>query len=251
MISYRKLNAVIIDDDQNSIDLMRSVISNFVDEIEITGTFTNPVEASKYLNAGLPDILFVDIEMPELDGISLVKLLDPGLDCMVVFVTGHSEHAIEAMQVGARGYLLKPVSPNNLREVVTSLLKQFDNSDLLKSGQMFNKLLVKKLDSLTVLDINDILYFEADRAYTTIYSVTEDPIRSSKPLGTYKKVLAGYTNFMEVNRSVLLNLNHLRSINKEEEHSVVVMKNGNKLKLSNRNSYSLIQVLEKLVPHNI
>lgn len=244
-----KLTAAIVDDDFSSSALLNSIITDFIPELEVTQIFNDAQKAATHLTKQLPDILFVDVEMPVMDGISLVKLLDPGLECMVVFVTGHADYAIDAIKLGAREFLLKPITANSVKDAIQNLLKRRIEQEEVKPNRLGNKILIKKLDRISILDLDNVVYFEADRAYTVIYLMNDEPIRSSKPLGIYKKALLLNSNFIEINRSIIINLNHVKNLVKEKDKSLILLGNGGRLKISNRTSYALIQSIEKMIPH--
>lgn len=249
-LNSRTFKAVIVEDDATSIELLKTIVDEFVPNVTIEATFGDPNKAATYLVRNMPDILFVDVEMPGFDGLELVRLLKPTNDCMVVFVTGHKHYAIDALKLGAKDYLLKPITPSSVKQVVDRIAESLVEKESTVSVGLENKMLVRKLDRVSVINLDTITYLEAEGAYTMIYFLNEEPVKSSKALGIYKKGLEGNPNFVEINRSILLNLHHVKDVVREGKRSHVLLHNGFQMDISNRTAASLVQIIEEMMPKN-
>lgn len=248
MAFTKKLEAVIVEDDTTSIELMKSVIHEFIPNVEVKQTFDDPRAAASYLLKNPADLLFVDIEMPGFNGIELVKLLNPPKSTKVIFVTGHSEYAIDAIKLGAKDYVLKPITPGSLKEVVDKVALEFTHADEADTFSFDNRMLVRKLDRVSVIDIDTITYLEADGAYTMIYFDKDEPLRSSRALGIYKYGLEGNSKFIEITRSVILNIGFVTDVVRDGSRSYIVLSNGVRMDVSNRTAAGLVQAIENLMP---
>lgn len=117
------LNAVIVDDEIPVLNLLKMFLEK-TEQINIIRTFTNPSEALENMDEINPDIVFLDIEMPEMSGLELAShLIEKNDELMVVFVTGYNQYALEAFKVNALDYILKPVVPNTIQKCISRLIK--------------------------------------------------------------------------------------------------------------------------------
>lgn len=242
-----KLNTIIVDDDYSSGILLKSIIEEYIPELEVSEIYNEPSKAAGNLVKEMPDILFLDVEMPEFSGLDLVKLINPTNANNIVFITGHEKYAIEAIKLGVKYYLLKPITATHVKEVVSNILKQRILHEEQIRAQMSNKLLINRHDRASVVNIDEILYMEADGPYTEFHLTNGQQIRSSKSLGNYKKALQDKPNFIQVHRSVVLNFNHIREILKEDNNGVVVLTNDIRLDVSSSSSAKLIQNIHEIL----
>lgn len=123
-----RLRAVIADDERPARTFLRNALKKRPD-VEIVGEAENGVEAVRLIEAERPDVAFLDLQMPELDGLGVVRLIDRRRLPFVVFVTAYEEHAVKAFELNAVDYLLKPVSPERLGEAITRLHERLDRVD--------------------------------------------------------------------------------------------------------------------------
>jgi two-component system LytT family response regulator len=123
-----RLRAVIADDERPARAFLRNALKKRPD-VEIVGEAENGAEAVRLIEAERPDVAFLDLQMPELDGLSVVRLVDRRHMPFVVFVTAYEEHAVKAFEVNAVDYLLKPVSPERLAEAIARLQERLDRVD--------------------------------------------------------------------------------------------------------------------------
>lgn len=127
----KRFTAVIIDDELNAVKAMKSMIEHYCKQIEIIGEYTNSLDGLAFILGNKPDIIFLDIEMPLMNGFELVKKIN-GQNSRVIFTTAYNEYAINAIKVNALDYLLKPIHPSDLLEAVGKIEKvqesaQFSN----------------------------------------------------------------------------------------------------------------------------
>lgn len=249
-LPMKKMKAVIVEDDFTSIELLKTIIADFIPNLIVDASFEDPNKAASYLVKNMPDLLFVDIEMPGFNGLDLVRLLKPSKSCNIVFVTGHKDYAIEALKLGAKDYLLKPLTPSSVKQVVDNIIGSVVEEESIPSIGLENKMLIRKIDRVSVVDLNAVTYLEAEGAYTNVYFLNEEPMKSSKALGIYKKGLEGNPNFVEINRSILLNLHHVKDVIREGSRSSVLLNNGFQMDVSNRTAAGLVQIIEELMPKN-
>jgi len=248
----KQFTAVIVDDEQLSVRLISQIIQDVAPEIRTKATFTNPLEAAKHLEGDMPDMLFIDMDMPELQGLELLKQLGGPGNTYVVSVTGHENFAVEALRSGVHDYLVKPITAAMVRETIDRFLGKKELESQTEAINLTDKILINRHDKTIVLNVNDILYIAADGPYTHFYTSNNDEIKSSKSLGYYKQLLEPYPKFASVHRSYLINFDKIKEIIKDDKESAVVMENGVTVsfdKASKSRLPNLINdVLMKLVP---
>lgn len=155
------VKAIIIDDEIIAIDLLSILLNNYKN-IEIVGKYTNPIKALEDIKETKPDIIFLDIEMEEINGIEIAnQLLDEGNNIDIVFITAYSKYAVEAFRVNAIDYLLKPIDKKQLEEAITRIdNKKKESFDILE-----NKAYINSLGSFALFDENkNILSWRTQKA---------------------------------------------------------------------------------------
>ena len=250
------MNAVIIDDSQNAIDTLKVKLQKHCPQVSVKATFTNPKEAIDTIGLFNPTIIFIDVEMPEIDGFEVVKQLK---DCkaFVIFVTAYNHYAIKAIRANAFDYLEKPVDVNQLKETITRIEDKLQKElpSTTTSDYLMQQLLqsVKQLqgqsaalsltfsEGVNVVKISEIIHLESLSNYTKFYLSDGEQIVTSKTMGEYEELLLK-NNFFRVHRSHIINLNHLRHFHKNND-AWVEMKDGSKIEVSDRKRKELTDKL--------
>ena len=158
---------IIIDDEQNAVELLKALLDN-ISEVQIEKTFTSPLEALKYLAINKINLIFLDIQMPELSGIDFAKkLIELNIKSSVVFITAHEQYILEALRVNAIDYLLKPVDIIELKETILRIIQRGKDeysdslSNFLKSNQR-RKLKFNTRNGFITFFEDEILFVKAD-----------------------------------------------------------------------------------------
>lgn len=244
---------VIIDDEANCRDDLRSLIEyKFKDRLRIAGMAESVREGAVLINATMPDVVFLDIRMPEEDGFQLFKKIDH-VGFEVVFTTSYEEYAIEAIKHAAFDYLLKPVDPKDLESFLNRFEQQSKNNSI--AGKI--KLLLAHLESgdetkilvslpvgkeYKVINARDIIYCKADVNYTEIHILDDSKFIVSKTLGKVEEILK-FPFFFRCHKSYLVNINHIDSYNKVDGY--IRMKNKELIYLADRRIEKFINLFGK------
>jgi two-component system LytT family response regulator len=220
------IRSIIIDDEEKSRKLLKNMLKEYCDEVEVI-TDVDSVDAGiKAINRHRPDLVFLDIVMPGGDGFSLLSRLKE-INFEVIFTTAYGEYAIKALRENALDYLLKPIDVEELQNAVQKARNIIKGSNKNLESTLGNKLarLLEKYHSLNIqadkmgiptenglifISINDIALCKAESNYTEIYFV--DTVKKeivSKTLKEFEKLLEPY-NFLRVHRSYLVNLNNIK-----------------------------------------
>ncbi|KDR93805.1 two component transcriptional regulator, LytTR family [Peptoclostridium litorale DSM 5388] len=200
------MNCIIVDDEYPAREELKYFIREFSD-IEILEEFDSPLEALKYIEKQNVDVIFLDISMPGLDGISLGRIISRFEEKpKIVFITAYREHAIDAFEIDAFDYILKPYS----KERIIGLLKKLQKSSAKASGESIEKITLWKDEKIIVLDIGDIYYCEASERNTIVHSKDESYIENTSISDFYKRLPKD--RFFRTHRSYIVNLDKIKEI---------------------------------------
>ena len=240
------LRVVIVDDEEPARALLREYIGR-AGGVEIVGECRNGFEAVKAVNDLKPDLLFLDIQMPKLNGFEVLELL--GRDVAVVFATAYDEHAIRAFEVNAVDYILKPVSPERVktaldrareRLVVRAPLPVAEIAAAARpAGQPASRIVVRQGPKVHVITADKLDFAEAQDDYVSLRSEGKSYLKQ-QTLGDLESSLDP-SRFVRIHRSYLLNLDRLARIDTEGgEPKAVLLHDGTRLPLS-RSGYGRLK----------
>ena len=211
------LTAVIVDDEPKAIQSLNWELSNFDQQIKVVNTFTNPDQALEYLKDNVPDCLFLDIQMPTMDGFQFLQKLD-NKNIAVIITTAYNEYAIKALKNDAIDYLLKPIDTDDLSltvekikrfkktfsaDVIEDILINFTNNNSKK------KITINTDGKLLFLNVDDILFAESDGNYSTIYMTDKQKILVTKKLKEVNLLLPEHL-FFRIHNSYIVNLSKIK-----------------------------------------
>lgn len=237
----RKIKAIIVDDEKHSVATLSWKLEKFCPDVEIVKTFTKAPEALKFLQKNPPDLLFLDIEMPRLDGFELLEELGPKIDFEVVFTTAYDEFGIRAVKVNALDYILKPVQNQELKAAIEKYkTKRKDNTaePLISKS---NRIALATKESIEFVEPKDIIFCSSDSNYTLIYLTNNRKKIISRTLKDVEEWLAPY-NFYRVHNSHLANLNHIKEFIRADG-GYLVLSNGKKLPVARNRKEDLLKIL--------
>lgn len=244
--------AIIIDDENRTRDLIAKMINSFGLDIEAISAADSVESGIKAIEEHKPDLVFLDIQMPDGTGFDLLRSID-NKKFDVIFITAHEEFAIKAIKFSALDYILKPVDPTELKAAVERALAslnsskedvQFEALNNNMQAQQKRRLVLKTQESVHVVDLEQIIRCEADRNYTSFFLTEGRKILVSKTLKEYETLLTGY-NFLRVQQSHLVNLDYVDRYDKGNGGSVV-MKDGSEVPLSPAKREIFFKILENL-----
>ena len=198
------LNCIIVDDEYPSIQELSYFIENF-SSIKISETFDDSIKALEYVQRNTVNVIFLDINMPKLDGLTFSKVINTlPVKPILVFITAYSEHALEAFEVSAFDYILKPYSQTRIADT----LRRLENSAVAKLH--IDRITLRKNEKLVVLDANDIYYCEAHKHEVNVYTKDEHFIVNSSISDFHKKLKQD--SFFRCHRSYIVNIDKITEI---------------------------------------
>jgi len=208
------IKILLVDDEPDALDLLECLLIN-KKGVAVIGKAVNKNEAIKKMIDLQPDVIFQDIQMGNINGLELVdEYRRHYFKGKIVFVTAYSQYAIDAIKKAAFDYLLKPVDIDELDELILRLLsEQFPNQD---NGQAkTEKIKIPTRTGFSLINMDNIVFCKANGNYTSITTMTGEPIITSMNLGMVKTKLSTAL-FFRLSRSVIINTNFLASVNKGE-----------------------------------
>ena len=246
------ISAIIIDDEEMVAKSLELMIRKYVSEIEVIGTTSNPHKAVDLVNELKPELIFLDVYMPGLDGFELLEQLS-FRNFHLVFTTAHEEFGLKALKQNAFDYLLKPVDLEELEKLVKRIKdKRRSNPenaiDLLMQvvqGQE-QKVALPLKDTIEYVLPREIICIEADRKYTTMGLRDGRTVQVSRSLKSFEQELCGKElDFLRVNNSFIININFvIRFVKKDKGH--IVMQNGKVVPLSKEKREEVLKLLKPL-----
>lgn len=204
-----KLKCAIVDDEPLALGLLESYVTK-TPFLELTGKYSSAVQAMKELPDKQADLIFLDIQMPELNGLEFSKMVPP--QTRIIFTTAFEQYALDGYKVNALDYLLKPISYNDFLQAANKAVQWFE---LLKQPQEeITSIFVKSDYKLIQIELDNILYIEGLKDYVKIYEEgTNHPVLSLMSMKSMEELLPA-SRFMRVHRSYIVQKSKIRVIDR-------------------------------------
>ncbi len=236
------IKTLIIEDEQKSVDVLIKIIEKNCPELKIIGTASGVGEGVEKINELKPDLVFLDITMPDGSGFDLLEKVQ-GHQFELIFATASNEHAVRAFKYSACDYLLKPIDVDELKNAVQRVLArknqspgmenlQFLIQQLKRSDDNFQKITLPTGNAYEIVNVKDIVRCEADGSYTYFFLTDKRKLMVSASLKHYEELLPE-SDFIRVHHHNLINMNHVIRFLKEDG-GYAVMTDGSKIEVSRR-----------------
>jgi len=242
--------AIIIDDESRGRQALRQKLESYCPTVSVVGEAANGPEGIGLIEAQGPDIVFLDIEMPGMNGFDMLQRLS-SRRFHLVFTTAYDQYAIRAIKYAALDYLLKPVDVEELQAAVARIGREREPNHvdirleaLLQnlSGTMpQRKIAVPTMDGLLFFDMSDIVFLKADSNYTSIHLLNRPPVVASRTLGDFEELLPTEL-FFRPHNSYLINLNHIKRYLKGDGGQVEMV-NGEYVDVSRRKKEEFLRII--------
>lgn len=247
------MRAIIIDDEKNALEMLEWMLQKYCPQLEIVATCDSPLEGLEKLKLLKPDLLFLDIEMPQLNGFDLLERLGPH-NADVIFTTAYNQFAIRAFKICALDYLLKPIDPDDLKAAVQKAEKKnskvsIDQLEMLLSYMKPEKPKSKRIaltasDHLIFVETEKIVYCESDSNYTIFFLVNGEKVMVSKTLKDVEEILEGM-DFYRIHASYLINMKHVTKFTRGDG-GYVVMSNNQHITVSRKKKDEFFDMFSKI-----
>jgi two-component system, LytTR family, response regulator len=235
------LKAIIVDDEFHGRENLKKIMETYCPEIEILGVADSVVNARNLVDRLRPDVVFLDINMPVLDGFDFLKEFDER-NFLVVFVSAHEEFGINAVKAGAADYLLKPINIKELKQTVKKLLSLQSKSSILNNKQNAEKIVLPSSNGFNVIAIDDIIRLEGDGCYTkVVIKDSKNPV-VSRTLKDFEETLPK-EKFFRIHKSHIINLKYIKDYSKVSGNYVTMI-DGSRIEISRRRAPEFIQKIK-------
>lgn len=238
------IKTIIIDDERDSTELLHLQLTQKCPQVEILGKYTSSPAGLKAIEKLQPDLVFLDIEMPIMNGFELLENIS-NLNFTVIFITAYDQFALKAFRFNALDYLVKPVETADLIDAVSKAERNIRTyhtqlSHLQKQlrGEPLTKIAVPDHHGVMFIDLSEILYAESNNNYTKLILVDGRQFTISKTLGDVQDVLEE-RNFLRIHRQYIVNLNKIKQFFRGEG-MYLIMDNGKNIPVARNQKDKLI-----------
>ncbi|MBZ5857173.1 LytR/AlgR family response regulator transcription factor [Flavihumibacter profundi] len=246
------IKAIIIDDEPNCCKTLSLLLNRYCPEVQVTGVFNNGKDALKAIETASPDLVFLDVEMPKMNGFEMLEQL-PAINFHLVFTTSYDQYALKAFRFSAIDYLLKPIDREELQNAVRKIVKRNEITGAEQLQVLFQKLhhpaasvskiALPTMEGLQMIPVNSIISCEANDNYTTLVLKGNKKLVVSITLKAVEDLLDDYS-FIRVHRSFLVNIDEVEKFVKADG-GYVVMSDGQHIYISKNKKEELLQKLLK------
>jgi two-component system LytT family response regulator len=248
------LKAVIVEDEKPSRDTLTGLLDLYCKNVEIVGVAESVLSGIYLIREQKPDIVFLDIQMPDGSGFKLLESLKE-INFDVIFTTAYDQFAIKAIRFSALDYLLKPIFPEDL---ITAVNKAEQNKNRKNKNENIEVLLenihkpenesprivLSTAEKINVVHVDEILRCESDNYYTVFFFTDGKKLMVSKTLKENEELLSAH-NFIRPHKSHLINVKYIKSYLKNE-NGMILMTDGSKVPVSRRKKEKIIEIINNL-----
>jgi two-component system LytT family response regulator len=245
------MNVIILDDEATVRNTIRSLLNEHFPGINILAAAGNIEEGYEVIRQNKPDLIFLDIELPDGTGFDLLKKFSP-VTFKVIFVTGHQEYALDAIKVSALDYVLKPIDTDELCKAVEKAMEIINQADQqlklqalsenLQSRKVLKRIILHTSDHLQLVSVSEIIRAEADSNYTCFSISGGKRILVSRTIKEFENLLSG-SGIIRVHQSHLVNISSIDRFVKKDG-AYLILKDGSKIPVSPNLKKQVLQAIK-------
>lgn len=231
------LKCIIIEDEPQAQNTLKLMLKEYCPHVQVLGCFERVKDAYSSISLLQPDFIFLDIQLKGEIGLNILDYFkDEPIDFEIIMTTAYKEYALDAFEISALDYIVKPILPMRLKEAVARVQRKSEVTR--QQLEIMKDVMHKKASSKLVLPYNqmkmvvntpDIIYLKADNVYTEFYLNNGQQILVSKSIKEYENILTEM-DFYRTHRSYLINMNQIKSYSRST--GVLMMNNGHEVKVS-------------------
>jgi len=245
-----RIRTLIVDDEQDAANFLSSIVQEYCDHIEIVGMAHSVVEGEQAIHQTKPELLLLDVEMPDGTGFNLLERMDD-INFQVIFITAYNHYAIQAIKYSAIDYILKPINIKEFLEAIKKVTKLINSKNQFEN--QFNHLLenlkhehpkkigLPQLDGIEFVDTDHIVRIKAEGSYSSIQMIDNRQMLISKNLGEIQELLLGQL-FFRPHNSHLINLKYVKKYVKSDG-GYIIMINNDTVPISKTKKESFIKMM--------
>lgn len=248
------INCIIIDDEPQNTRLLQNMLEIHCPSVQVMAVENNPKNCLALFQELQPQLVFLDVEMPHLNGFDILKQAEP-VNFEVIFVTAFSQYAVDAFECQATGYITKPVSAEKLQAAVATAAKRIEEKSINKNLFTLleqtakpaspNKIPLSTSNGLVFVKLSDIMYCESSGNYTHFYLCDEKKIVVSRQLGEYEKLLPD-PDFIRIHDKYVVQLSFIKEYIKGSGGEVI-LENGKEIPVAARRKEEFLARFEKWI----
>ncbi len=238
----KQLTAIIVDDELHGRENLRVLLENYCPGVRVMGLASSVTEAINLVEDLYPEVVFLDINMPVLDGFDFLESF-PKRDFLTVFVTAHQEFGINAVKAGAVDYILKPVDIRELKQTVRKLFELSETPAEQVAATGGERIMLPETHGFKVTSVDDIVRFEAEGSYSIVFTKDGRKTVVSRTLSDFEESLPPGM-FCRVHRSSLINLDLVKEYSVIDGGSVTMI-DGTRIDVSRRKTNDFLAMIRK------
>jgi two-component system LytT family response regulator len=247
----KTIRTILIEDEHKSLMTLEILLERYCPEVEIIGTGRNVEEGIKVIRDTNPDLVFLDIAMPDGDAFDLLDRLGK-IDFEIIFITAYNDYALKAFEFSALHYLLKPVNYTDLQQAVQRFLKMQPDKTLQSRLELMNhnlrnhydKITLPGNDGLEIIALQDIIRIEASSNYSLVYLTSKATLIISKTMVQFEEILKD-SNFIRIHNTHMVNLRHVKKYQRGQG-GLVILDDGTQLAVSRSRKNEFLEGLKAL-----
>ncbi len=245
------IKVMIIDDEKHCITTLLHLLKAYEDEVVVVAATQQSSEAKSLIEEHQPNLIFLDIEMPIMNGLELLQQFS-SLPFETIFTTAYDQYAIKALRLSALDYLLKPIDKQELKaaiekykskELITTN-EQVQQVKKITQHKIMDTLALSTIEGLMFIKMKDIMYLEATSSYTNIFMNNGTKYLASKTLATFEDVM-DETSFFRPHKSYIINLKNVKQYIRGEGGEII-MENGTSISLSRNKKQQFLEMFMKV-----
>lgn len=245
------IRAIIIDDEHYCVEVLSTLLKKYCPEVTLVASCSSGEEGLKAIDAFQPDLVFLDVEMPRMNGFQLLESL-PEINFDLVFTTSYDQYAIKAIRFSALDYLLKPIDREELQKAVNKAGKRQSSSinqqlqlllqKINQPATRVNKVAMPTMEGLQMINVADIISCASDSNYTILHLKDKQKLVVSRTLKEIEEILEEHS-FVRVHHSYMVNLNEVTKYIRGEG-GYLVMSDGSHIDVSRSRKDSVVKRLQ-------
>jgi two-component system, LytTR family, response regulator len=240
------ITAILVDDETRSLENLSNMLKKYCPDVEILATCQSIDQAYADIIDKKPQLIFLDVDMPPYTGFDLLDRFDD-LPFEVIFVTAFDHYAIDAIKFSALYYILKPIRVDELKKAIEKAHKKLGISTvnyfnkIKDENNQIKRLVIKNQKGMDMIELDHIIYLEADNVYTVFQLIGAKQIVSSKSLKDYELMLTD-KGFFRSHKSFIVNLSHVKNLDTHDGNQINLSENT-KVYLSERKKDAFLKIV--------
>lgn len=243
------IKAILVDDEKHGLETLAILLGDYCPEVKVMDKCTSAKKALEAIENIQPDLVFLDIEMPVMNGFELLEQFDE-IPFTVIFTTSYDQYAIKAIRFSALDYLLKPVDPKELVAAVHKVSRkkhaptneqlQLLMDQLQHKEKRLTKIAVPTLEGFELIPADEVIHCEADDNYAHLFLKNKTKVTASRSLKDIEEQLKEFPNFVRVHHSYIVNLNEVVKYVRGEG-GYLIMTDGSTINVSRSRKNTLLK----------